>query len=41
MGMQTGTAALENSMEVPQKVKKRTTLQPISGTTTTKEYKKY
>ena len=26
VGMQTGVAALENSMEVPQKVKNRTTL---------------
>ena len=28
VGMQTGAATLENSMEVPQKIKNRTTLQP-------------
>ena len=28
MGMQTGTATLENSMEVPQKIKNRTTYDP-------------
>ena len=28
VGIQTGTATLENSMEVPQKVRNRTTLQP-------------
>ena len=28
MSMQTGAATLENSMEVPQKIKNRTTLQP-------------
>ena len=33
LGMQTGTATLENSMEVPQKVKNRTTLQPSNCTT--------
>ena len=31
--MQTGAATLENSMEVPQKIKNRTTLQPSNGTT--------
>ena len=33
VGMQTGTPTLENSMEVPQKTKNRTTLQPSNGTT--------
>ena len=33
VGMQTGAAALENSMGVPQKIKKRTTLQPRNSTT--------
>ena len=33
MGMVTGIATLENSVEVPQKVKNRTTLQPSNGTT--------
>ena len=33
MGMQAGVATLENSMEVPQKTKNRTTLQPINCTT--------
>ena len=33
VGMQTGTATLENSMEVPQKIKNRTTLRPSSCTT--------
>ena len=28
VGMQTGAATLENSMEVPQKIKNRTTLDP-------------
>ena len=28
VGMQTGAATLENSMEVPQKIKNRTTLRP-------------
>ena len=28
LGMQTGASTVENSMEVPQKIKKRTTLQP-------------
>ena len=31
--MQTGTATLENRMEVPQKTKNRTTLQPSNYTT--------
>ena len=31
--MQTGTATMENSMEVPQKVKNRTTLQSSNFTT--------
>ena len=41
VGMQTGTAAVENSMEVPQKVKNRTTLQSSNYTTgyLFKEYK--
>ena len=30
VGMQTGAATLENSMEVPQKTKNRTTLQPYN-----------
>ena len=33
VGMQTGVATLENSMEFPQKVKNRTTLQPSNCTT--------
>ena len=33
VGMQTGAASLENSMEVPQKTKTRTTLQPSNCTT--------
>ena len=33
MGMQTCAATLKNSMEVPQKVKNRTTLQPSNYTT--------
>ena len=33
MGMQAGTATLENSMEVPQKTKNRTTLRPSNCTT--------
>ena len=33
VGMQTGAATLENSMEVPQKTKNRTALQPSNGTT--------
>ena len=39
--MQTGTAALENSMEVPQKVKNRATLRPSNCTSKDlpKEYK--
>ena len=32
MGMQAGTATLENSMEVPQKVENRATLQPSNRT---------
>ena len=41
MGMQTGVVTLENSMEVPQKVKNRATLQPSNCTTRylTKRYK--
>ena len=31
--MQTGAVTLENSMEVPQKIKNRTTLQPSNCTT--------
>ena len=31
-GMQTGTATLENSMEVPQKIKNRFTLEPGNST---------
>ena len=33
LGMQTGAATLENSMEVPQKIKNITTLQPSNCTT--------
>ena len=33
VGMQTGTATLENSTEVPQKLKNGTTLQPSNCTT--------
>ena len=33
VGMQTGAATLENSMEVPQKIKNRTTLRPSNSTT--------
>ena len=33
VGMQAGAATLENSMEVPQKTKNRTTLQPSNCTT--------
>ena len=33
VGMQTGAAALENSVEVSQKVKNRTTLSPSNSTT--------
>ena len=33
VGMQIGAATLENSMEVPQKVKNRTTLWPSNCTT--------
>ena len=33
VGMQTGAATLENSIEVPQKIKNRTTLRPSSCTT--------
>ena len=33
VGMQTGAATLENSMEVPQKIKSRTTLRPSNCTT--------
>ena len=33
VGMQTGAAALENSVEVPQKVKNKSTLRPSSCTT--------
>ena len=32
VGMQTGAATLENSVEVPQKIKNRTTLLPINNT---------
>ena len=32
VGMQTGAATLENSMEVPQKIKSRTTLRPSNYT---------
>ena len=34
VGMQAGAATVENSMEVPQKVKNRTTLQSSNHTTT-------
>ena len=33
VGIQTGAAPLENSMEVPQKIKNRTILQSSNGTT--------
>ena len=33
VGMQTGAATLENSIELPQKTKNRTTLRPSNGTT--------
>ena len=33
MGMQTGAATLENSMEFPEKIKNRTTLKPSNCTT--------
>ena len=33
VGMQAGAATLENSVEVPQKIKNRTTLQPSNCTT--------
>ena len=33
VGRQTGAATLENSVEVPQKIKKRTILQPSNSTT--------
>ena len=33
VGMQTGAATLENRLEVPQKIKNRTTLQPSNCTT--------
>ena len=33
VGMQTGAATLENSMEGPQKIKNRITLQPNNNTT--------
>ena len=41
VGMQTGAATLENSMEAPQKVKNRASLQPSNCTTRylSKEYK--
>ena len=32
VGMQTGAAALENSVEFPQKMKNRTTLRPRNST---------
>ena len=32
VGMQTGAAALENSVEVPQKIKNRSTLRPSNST---------
>ena len=32
VGMQTGAASLENSVELPQKIKNRTTLQPSNST---------
>ena len=34
VGMQTGVAALENSVEVPQKIKNRTTLRPSNNSIT-------
>ena len=40
VGMQAGAATLENSMEVPQKIKNRTTLQS-SNCTTRHLYKRY
>ena len=33
VGMKTGAATLENSVEFPQKIKNRTTLQPSNSTT--------
>ena len=33
VGMQTGAAAMENNVEVPQKIKNRTTLGPSNCTT--------
>ena len=33
VGMQTGAASVENSMEVPQKIKNRTIVQPSNCTT--------
>ena len=33
VGMQTGAATLEDSVEVPQKIKNRTTLRPSNSTT--------
>ena len=33
VGMQTGTATLENSVDVPQKIKNRITLLPSNNTT--------
>ena len=33
VGMQAGAATLENSMEVPQKIKNKTTLRPSNSTT--------
>ena len=33
VGMQTGAASLKSSVEVPQKIKNRTTLQPSNSTT--------
>ena len=33
IGMQTGAAALENSVEVPQKIKNRSALGPSNSTT--------
>ena len=32
VGMQIGAATMENSMEVPQKIKHRTTIQPSNST---------
>ena len=42
VGMQDGAATLENSMELPQKVKNRTTLRPSNCTTVyiTKGYRR-